>query len=429
MPRGTPGFIGFRLSQARKLRRKNISALANDLGMSRATVSAYEKGTISPSPEIMGEICKCLDMPLDFFINDYHGQCNNNGPIFYRSYISALRLARESAEVKNEILSEIVDYLAQYIDFPIINVPEFDVPSDPTALDEASIKEIALKTRKYWGLSLGPISDILCLLENNGIVVGKFPLRCEKLDAFSQRRGRQPQIVVGSDKASAVRQRFDASHELGHIILHRKVPSEIVKDKAFHGLLENQAHLFASEFLIPTEAFKSELRRISINEMINVKRRWKISIGAQVRKVSQSELASPAEVRILEQTLSKKRWRKIEPLDDSISCEEPYLLKEGFQILLESKMQTPRDVSKRFSMHFADLEEIAGLPQGFIASFAFTGTVKLKQEYLQSESSKSKSDFQDIDLEQTDQGELPKIPGKKDTSKVVDFLEAFAQRK
>jgi Zn-dependent peptidase ImmA (M78 family)/transcriptional regulator with XRE-family HTH domain len=403
-PAGTPNFVGAKLTQARKLRRKNISTLAEELGLTRSAVSAYEKDSRTPSFEVLEGICRCLDMPVSFFTSSPRQSSDiNNGPIFYRSNVSASKMARDAAEVKNEILSDIVDYLGCYVNFPPANVPKFDVPSDPTALDDEEIKRIVEKTRAFWNLSLGPISDLVCLLENHGVTIGKFPFKCEQLDAFSQRRAGQFQVIVGSDKGSCVRQRFDVAHELGHILLHRKVPKGLIKDKAFFDIIEAQAHYFAFEFLFPSQAFKSELGRLSLHEFIRLKLRWKVSIASILQRVSRSDIATPAEIAPLRRAFNRKNWRTEEPFDDSIPCEEPRLLKEAFEIILTSGTQTPKDISEHFNMYFSDIEEIANLPYGYISSFNKGNILELKEQFRNTRSNaddeiipskQAESDFQ-----------------------------------
>ncbi|NTZ43826.1 ImmA/IrrE family metallo-endopeptidase [Altererythrobacter sp. SALINAS58] len=42
----------------------------------------------------------------------------------------------------------------------------------------------------------------------------------EKVEAFSFWSGFRPFVFLDSDKTSGARERFDAAHELGHLVLH-----------------------------------------------------------------------------------------------------------------------------------------------------------------------------------------------------------------
>jgi Zn-dependent peptidase ImmA (M78 family)/transcriptional regulator with XRE-family HTH domain len=419
----TPGFMGDKLLQALKLRRMKPTTLAKEVGVTRAAISTYEKDLRSPSPEVMGRICQVLEMPLGFFVNNINYISEPKGAMFYRSYSSTLKMARESVEEKHKIYAAIVAYLGSFVSFPAANVPMFDVPSDPTVLNEEEIEKISQKTRKFWGLSLGPISNITYLLENNGIFVGNFHFNCDKLDAFSQNiEGNHFQVVIGSDKGSAVRQRFDIAHELGHIILHRRVPKEVVKSKDFHALIEYQANQFAFEFLFPTPAFSSEVKRCSINEFIHLKRKWKVSIASQVQRASKSDISGKVEMAPLQRTISRNGWRKKEPLDDELLYEKPHLVNDAFQIILGTKTQTPQDIYNNFYMHFSDIEEIAGLPKGYISSFESSRVVELKDEFKNRVTSRLDNTSDSDREERTDAQSIGK-------NNVYSFLDAFARKK
>ena len=67
----------------------------------------------------------------------------------------------------------------------------------------------------------------------------------------------RPLILLSADKDSGYRSRFDLAHEIGHLVLHRHI--QRTTDSARHKLMEQQAHHFAGEFLLPAETFASEV--------------------------------------------------------------------------------------------------------------------------------------------------------------------------
>ncbi|MBK8210507.1 MAG: ImmA/IrrE family metallo-endopeptidase [Rhodospirillales bacterium] len=62
----------------------------------------------------------------------------------------------------------------------------------------------------------------------------------DTVSAFSFWEGGHPFIFLGADKQSAARSRFDAAHELGHLILHRGVAEEDLE--ADLNRFEREAH-------------------------------------------------------------------------------------------------------------------------------------------------------------------------------------------
>lgn len=76
--------------------------------------------------------------------------------------------------------------------------------------------------RRQWKLGDEPITNIVDIMEKNGIIVSSM-LTNNDIDAYSNvqvfRKKQIPVVVLGSDKESAFRRQFSAAHELGHILL------------------------------------------------------------------------------------------------------------------------------------------------------------------------------------------------------------------
>ena len=102
-------------------------------------------------------------------------------------------------------------------------------------------------------MGLGPIPNIVQLLESMGILVLPLPFEVDKVDAYSTWRGKQPCMLV-SYKKSASRIRFDVSHELGHLAMHED-------DVAGDAKAERQANMFAGAFMAPRDSFLEECPR------------------------------------------------------------------------------------------------------------------------------------------------------------------------
>ena len=60
-------FNGERLKKARIYRNMTISELAEKIDVTKQAVSQYEKGVISPKPEVLFKLISTLDFPMDFF--------------------------------------------------------------------------------------------------------------------------------------------------------------------------------------------------------------------------------------------------------------------------------------------------------------------------------------------------------------------------
>ena len=279
---------------------------------------------------------------------------------------AATRLERQRAEQRHEWLKEIVAYIREFVELPKPNVPSFDI-GDPLTLTDSEVESAATSVRRYWGLGDGVISDLVLLLENNGIVVSYGSLWTEHLDAFSEWAVGTPYIFAGSDKMSAARSRFDLAHELAHLVLHRAVTREMLADREAFKQLERQAHDFAGAFLLPSDAFRDAFYVPSLEVLRAMKPVWRVSIQAMLKRAERLALLSDTAKISLWRSLARRGWRSVEPLDRELAPEQPRLLRRGFELVVQSGVQSKDDIRARLPFAPQDIEELAGLDSGFLS--------------------------------------------------------------
>ena len=246
---GTPGFIGERLRAARAARGLSAAAMAEFVGVTRAAISHYEKGHQSPSPHVLAAIADRLGLPTHHFLRPVLPK--DEGVVFYRSLSTATKGARIKAQQKYQWVREIVAYVRRFVRFPQVNLPPAQAATnDPTGIGQNDVEDAATHARRFWSLGDEPIVNLTGLFEKNGIVSARFSLESEKLDAFSEwcSSDERPYVILNSDKASAARSRFDAAHELAHLILHRRVSVTTFRTRSMFSLMEDQANRFSGAF-------------------------------------------------------------------------------------------------------------------------------------------------------------------------------------
>lgn len=363
---GTPGFCGERLTLAREARGLTATALAEMIGVRKANISQYEHGKQSPSPEVMDRLVGVLNQPVSFFLRPVIPV--NEESIWWRAMSSATKTARGRAHARFVWLTEIVAYLDGYLDFPAVNLPAFQVPSDLQAITSGLIEEIAYECRRFWKLEDGPIADTVLLLENNGIMVSRGELLAESLDAFSHWSddSERPYIFLGSDKESAVRSRHDAAHELGHLILHQNVDRKVIRNAKLFRLIEDQAHRFASAFNLPARGFADQLWSPTLDAFLALKPHWKVAISAMVMRCEQLGILSEDQAKRTWINLSRRGWRKEEPLDDRLVPERPRLLRRSIELLVNEGIKTPEQIVSDLGINAGDVESLACLNPGYL---------------------------------------------------------------
>jgi Zn-dependent peptidase ImmA (M78 family)/DNA-binding XRE family transcriptional regulator len=366
MKSGTPGFSGQRLREAREIRGTQQLFLAEMLGVSAQAISNYERNRSTPSPEMLDRLARALNVPPAFFTLPDRPTVERK--VFYRSMSAATKGARSRAEHRANWLADITCYISDFVELPESNIPQFDVPENPLQLDGSEIEQLAAKARSFWRMRDEPIGNMVRLLENQGVVVARDRLGASTLDSLSELDSatERPFVIIGTDKGTPARWRFDAAHELGHLILHRKLDRRRLRNAAEHKEIENQAHRFAGAFLLPQAPFCDELFAASLDAMLAMKPRWRTSIAMMIMRARQTHLINEAVEKRLWINYSRRGWRGGEPLDDVMEVESPRLLHRSFELILESQAQSPDDVVLSTGLPVPDIESLAGLPDRFL---------------------------------------------------------------
>lgn len=363
MKLGTPGFVGARLREAREARGLSGASLADMLGVSRQAIALYENDERSPSPEMVGRMSTALNLPQPFFLRPVVE--DHATTIFFRSRVSATKNARKKARTRRKWLDEITQYIAQSIELPSVNFPPCDFPADPTKISNDDIERVATNVRRFWRLGDGPISDVTLLVENNGAIIAREPFDDEKVDAHSGWAADIPFIILSADKHSAVRSRFDVAHELGHLVLHRNVDDARLENrKADLKLTENQADRFAGAFLLPHATFANDLSLPTLEALVALKPKWKVSVASMIMRAKHLGLISLERVDRLWISYGRRKWHGNEPYDDQLPVERPRLLSLAFDLALGERVIARDETLDDLAFAPSDIESLVGLPRG-----------------------------------------------------------------
>ena len=289
-------FNSTRLSIARKRRRLSKKALAAEVGVAQMTITRLEKNGGNPEPETVDRISKTLGYPPDFFYGPDIEPPSSDAASF-RSLSSMSASERDAALSAGAIAYIIMDWVDEQFNLPDIDLLDFRHEPDPAAA--------ARTLRQHWGLGEKPISDVTKLLESKGVRVFTLAENTKKVDAFCCWRDDTPYIFLNTMK-TAERSRFDALHELGHLVMHR------------HGnptgrQAEVEANMFASHFLMPPADIASQIPLItSLGQIANHKRRWGVSVAALAYRLHKDGFISDWQYRGFCIEINE-RFRAMEP--------------------------------------------------------------------------------------------------------------------
>jgi Zn-dependent peptidase ImmA (M78 family) len=195
----------------------------------------------------------------------------------------------------------------------------------------------------------------------------------DKQDGFCFRSPALKRAFVGINtyEISAARARYDAAHELGHVLLHESATPTQVRDTALNKLIEQQAHRFAGAFLFPRASFRREVLAPTLDYFAALKKRWGMSIAAMIYRAGVLGMIDDREKTELYKKLSRRQWRGPlqEPFDDPIEMplERPRMLRRGINVML-GEGYSRSTIQAAIGIPEKEIEQIAGLERGFFRS-------------------------------------------------------------
>ena len=359
-------FQGGQLKSARLLRGLTVTALANETGISKQSISLYENNENKPDYERGYKLAAALQVPYEFFLQK--DACPmQTAATYFRSLASTSKLSRTSQSIKLEYIAKIYEALLNYIDFPALNLPDVEFIGSEIDFDEEEnhrtlieLEQIAADVRALWGLGDGPIDDLQYALESNGIVVTGFDASENKIDAFSQRiitsTGEVCIVALNQGEKPEGRIRFDMAHELAHILIHPWSEDLDCISKEEFKQRETQANIFAGAFLLPRESFSKDIMAhpTDLKYYQWLKKKWKVSIQAMIYRSHQLKIISSNQYQYMMRQISKNGWRHSEPGDT------PYFIGENiFQgaidLLKEENVLNSKAIMALFSKYGVSL--------------------------------------------------------------------------
>ncbi|KAB2914619.1 MAG: ImmA/IrrE family metallo-endopeptidase [Dechloromonas sp.] len=321
-----------RIAQARELQGLTKTEIASALGVSPAAVAQWESGVKSPTAENLALLAREVGFPIAAFQRAQPVGFSQPGPLSFRARSNGTtRRANVRAEQLAKLVAEAYVWLSERVALPLPNLPDVGAPG-------ISPEEAAQACRRAWNLGDRPILKLGELLESQGIIVARASLGDEKLDAFSCLVSGRPFVFLGSDKLDRARSRFDAAHELAHLILHQHYTERHLSDADDHKELEQQANAFASAFLMPATTFGQEIFDTTLNGFLRLKERWGVSVQAMVVRSFQLGLIDEHRRTELFRQMSAKGWRKArgEPLDNLVPEVNRSVGKRSIELLTQN---------------------------------------------------------------------------------------------
>lgn len=299
------------LTVARESRGLTQTELAEQSGVSQGYLSKAENGMQTMAADKLRAVADTLGYSPDLF------SCGDTvqgiDALFHRKLKTApvgqLRQAQAQINIRRIQVRRLMQGVA--VDAPL-TFPRLD----PEEVGGAA--EVARMVRRAWKVPLGPILNLIELLEAAGGVVVSMKFATPKVSAAAlwPREDERPMFFVHEDHG-AERQRFSLAHELAHIVMHAIPAPE----------LERQADEFAAEFLMPERECRPQLTggRLNLARLIDIKHYWRVAMSMVAKRAHDLGALTERQARSLWQMLSARGFLKKEPFP--IPHEQPSVLR------------------------------------------------------------------------------------------------------
>ena len=310
--------IGKNLRRIRLLKNLSLKEAGQLLNMSAVAVSKYEKGNIIPNSQKLIEFANAYNVKVLELLKSY-----KEVKMKFTSFRKKQRLQGQNLELLKDIIE---DKVANYLEIIEMN----KIESTNTKLKKYTCNNLqdaenaAEKFRSDYKLSINqPLSDLINILENIGIVIiqiENFHNKFDGFDGISEIVNNIPIIILLNDLDGA-RQRFTIAHELGHLVLN-------IKDKNLNE--EKLCNRFAGALLMPQASVINEFgksrNKISFYELKAFKMEYKVSFSATIYRLKELNIISEYLFKKMNIYLNSKGFKKQEPYQ--LEVEKSYQFKK-----------------------------------------------------------------------------------------------------
>ncbi len=286
---------------ARKSRGLTQQELAEQACISQGQLSKYEIGEHEVPRDQLAKIAEVLGYPESLFF-----QVGDIGPL--PPSVLYHRRKQRLGQKKLQQIEALVNVLSLQLRQLLLRCevsgpnrfPEYDIEDF-----QGNASRIAQLVRAQWHLPRGPIGSLIGAVENACGVVIKCDFGTRDFDGLAFPLEVPGPVFFMNKDLPTDRLRFTLAHEIGHVVMHKtKLSLE----------MEEEAHEFAAELLMPKSDILDHLRPFSLEKAVRLKLEWKVSIAALARRARDLDAISESQYKRLCSRLSTLGYRRNEPI-------------------------------------------------------------------------------------------------------------------
>lgn len=315
--------------------------LANESGIRQSVISKYENGILDISEKCLTDLSRALNYPVSLFTKSDSRLGFGSTFSFHRKRQSlAVRDLRRIQAKVNLMRIHIGRLLLSAEIEPKYAFQCFDIH------DYRKPELIADSVRRAWNLPLGPIRNLVDVIERSGAIVVPFRFGTRKLDAIGQWPDDMPPLFFINIEMPWERVRFSLAHELGHLIMHQVQTQN----------QEAEADAFASAFLMPGREISDDLRNLTIPGAAQLKNYWRVSMAALIYRAHTLKQITTSQYRRLFTQISRLGYRLQEP--NPLSWEGPKTLGSMVRVHLNELGYTIPALSALLDLNQDEFESV-----------------------------------------------------------------------
>lgn len=299
--------IGDRIKQARLAAGLTQEEVVRRLGeagqpITKAALSKYENRKSEPKQALLLLLARVLGVKPSYFLSDPKFQVD------WLAFRKQARLPKGKQERIKAYAAEVLE--GQFWLFQTLypdEKPAFPKPYKVRSVLDA--EKAADGLREEWGLDDLPIDSVVETLEAKGGFVVVYSEVGVHFDGLSGRVNRTLPVMVLNMETTTDRCRYNAAHELGHLVMDCEGMDE--KEE------ERMAHRFAASFLVPANVARRELgehrRHLEMRELGVLKRKYGLSMQAWIRRAKDLDIIPESIYTAMCVDFSRNNWRQNEP--------------------------------------------------------------------------------------------------------------------
>lgn len=306
-------------------------ALAEASGLTPMAITHYEAGERKPGMDSLVELAGALGVGLADLLRRRNAALSFEHGDFRKGAsmgASAQELVRESVEEHFGRFYDVLECLGGDV------LPEAPACGALPVTGDAEADAAAM--RRHLGIDpVGPVPDLVGVLENRGILFMALEGADERFSGMNGFVDGRPYVVVNADM-SPERNRSTIAHELAHLMFDWGG----VEGRG----QEDHATAVSGAFLLPAADAARELgvrRRAVTRDMEIVAREYGVSMMLLAKRASLAGIVSESAYKAFCIAASKRGWRKEEPR--RIEPEKPELFEQlVYRAVCEDDMSVQR---------------------------------------------------------------------------------------